>query len=260
MQKNQELEEQKQEILSQSEKLSEQKQTLEAVVSAKNKMFSIIAHDLRSPMGNFKVMLERLVNAPDDFSDEKRNKLLEILAENAKNTFTLLENLLNWSKAQMGIISYNPKNIELYALITDALVLIKPFAQKKRIIINLNFEQNLQVYADKDMLSTIFRNLLMNAIKFTNKSGVIEIAAIKNNNFIEVSISDNGIGMDETIQKELFNNQTSYSSLGTNNEQGSGLGLLLCKEFVEQHGGKIWMKSEFNKGTTFYFTLESPKF
>jgi signal transduction histidine kinase len=100
----------------------------------------------------------------------------------------------------------------------------------------------------------------MNAIKFTNKSGVIEIAAIKNNNFIEVSISDNGIGMDETIQKELFNNQTSYSSLGTNNEQGSGLGLLLCKEFVEQHGGKICMKSEFNKGTTFYFTLESPKF
>lgn len=255
--KNQELEEQKQEILSQSETLSEQKKELEDALFTKNKLFSIIAHDLRSPMGNFKNLLEKLVEDPESFSEEKRKALLVILADNAKSTFSLLENLLNWSMMQMGVIGYNPITIKLYPLVTNVLELLKPFAIKKNISITVNIESEQQAFADENMVRTIFRNLIMNAIKFTRENGSITISTHTKGSLVEISIKDNGIGINEELKNNIFKNQAAYTSRGTNNELGSGLGLLLCKDFVERNTGTIWVESAENVGSTFYFTLNN---
>ena len=255
--KNRVLEDQKKEILDQTEELSNQKQVLEEALATKDKMFSIVAHDLRGPMGNFKEMLEQLVKAPELYDDKKRNLLLGILAKNAKNTFSLLENLLNWSKAQIGVISYNPTKIEINKEISQIVNLVKSMADKKHITIKTSFENNTLALADAEMVKTILRNLIMNAIKFTNTSGSIQISTVKKESFIEICVKDNGVGIKPEIQKKLFNNQNFATSVGTSNEIGSGLGLLLCKDFTEYNGGSIWVESTENKGSSFYFTLKT---
>jgi signal transduction histidine kinase/ligand-binding sensor domain-containing protein len=255
MLKNKTLEEQKQEIQSQAEKLAEQKEVLEKLNSDKDKMFSIVAHDLRSPMGNFKAMLENLSNKPELYDDNRRQKVLQALNEMAKNTYELLENLLNWSKTQMGVINFEPDVIEILPILKDVLKLAEPLAQKKNIAIKIKIPSTLTVYADANMVRTIFRNLIMNAIKFTDMLGNIEITSTITENSVQFSVMDNGVGLTPQIQEKLFTNKYLQTSLGTHNEKGSGLGLLLCKEFVSINRGNIWVESVFGKGTTFHFTL-----
>jgi signal transduction histidine kinase len=253
--KNNELEEQKQEILSQSEKLFEQKVELEKTNADKDKMFSIIGHDLRSPMGNFKAMLENLAEAPERYDDERRTRILQILNETAKNTYDLLENLLSWSKAQMGAINFEPEVIDINHIVNDVIKLSNPLAKKKDIEIRNLLDSKTSAFADSNMVRTIFRNLIMNAVKFTNDNGFIEISGQYVGDWVKFSIKDNGIGLMPEAQKNLFENNNLASSLGTHNEKGSGLGLILCKEFVDKNGGEIWVESEPNNGSVFYFTL-----
>jgi len=255
--KNKELQEQKYEIQSQAEKLAEQKSELEKINADKDKMFSIIAHDLRSPMGNFKSMLESLTNSPKLYDENSRRKILLALTEIAKNTFDLLENLLNWSKSKMGVMAFEPDILLITPLLQEIINLSKPLADKKNISIINTIDSNLSVYADQNMVKTIFRNLLMNAIKFTGDNGRIEIYVKSLEDFYEFYIKDNGVGMSPEVQNNLFSSQNMHSSSGTHHEKGSGLGLILCKEFVEQNGGSIRVESILNNGSVFVFTLKA---
>lgn len=255
MLKNKTLEDQKQEIQSQAEKLAEQKEVLEKLNADKDKMFSIVAHDLRSPMGNFKAMLENLSDKPELYDKNRRQKVLQALNEMAKNTYDLLENLLNWSKTQMGAINFEPGVIEILPIIKEVLKLAEPLAQKKNIDIKIKIQPSLTVFADANMVRTIFRNLLMNAIKFTDMLGNIEVVSQETDHSIQFGVKDNGVGLTPQTRELLFTNNYLQTSLGTHNEKGSGLGLLLCKEFVSINQGKIWVESVCGKGSSFYFTL-----
>lgn len=256
-QKNHELEKQKMEIENQASELSRQKSELEKINADKDKMFSIIAHDLRSPMGNFKHMLEKLTESPELYDEQKRQRILVALTETAKNTFDLLENLLNWSRTKMGVMTFEPELFTIAGILNEILRLSKPVAQKKNISIHVKVEGDVTVFADMNMVKTIFRNLFMNAIKFTNESGIIEISTVYKGEMVEFAIKDSGVGIHPDLLKNLFNKQIIQSSVGTHNEKGSGLGLMLCKEFVEQNGGIIRAESTPGVGSIFYFTLKT---
>jgi len=167
----------------------------------------------------------------------------------------LLNNLMEWSSAQTGRIGFNPENIDLGSILNEVIGLLRDTATKKNILIFNSVSANTAIKADKHMLSSILRNLISNSIKFTNKGGTVIVQADKNAKEILISVSDNGVGMTNKMLSELFRSEVLVSTKGTDNENGSGLGLELCKEFVEKHGGKIWAESEPDKGSTFYFTI-----
>lgn len=221
----------------------------------KDKFFSIISHDLRSPfnsiIGYSNILLEQ-VRAKDY---EAIEEYAETIQKSSLLILDLLVNLLEWSRSQSGKMNFNPEYLEFFALINNALELSKHPAQQKSITIINELPHNITVYADKAMVNAIVRNLISNAIKYTNTGGKIVVSAIKNKDELEVAINDNGIGMQKETIDKLFHIEEVNSTMGTQNEEGSGLGLVLCKEFVLKHGGKIWVKSEPGKGSTFYFTL-----
>ena len=178
-----------------------------------------------------------------------------MINKSAVQTLRLLENLLEWANSQRGKIVFNPVIINLRELFNEEFSMLNEMAMEKSIELKSSFSDNLTISADKNMIKTILRNLISNAIKFTNKNGKVEVKADSMNDRVEISVSDNGIGMkDETIAK-LFKLDANISTYGTENEKGTGLGLFLCKEFVEKHGGKIWVESESGKGSTFKFIL-----
>lgn len=178
-----------------------------------------------------------------------------MINNSAVQTFRLLENLLQWANSQRGKISFNPMLINLRELSKEELGMLSELAMKKSIELKNSFDENLIVLADKNMIKTILRNLISNAIKFTPKNGKVEINALIDKKQVEISVSDNGIGMTEETMVKLFRLDGNLSNPGTENEMGTGLGLLLCKEFVEKHGGKIWAESEFGKGSIFKLIL-----
>jgi len=173
----------------------------------------------------------------------------------AKNTLVLLDNLLNWAKAQTGHINFKPEKVVLSPIIQEVFELSNSSAKNKNIVLNHIPSEEIIVFADPNMLKTVLRNLISNAIKFTNSNGKIDVTVLQNDNFIEIAVSDNGVGMKDETRNKLFSLETNETTMGTANEKGSGLGLLLCKEFVAKHGGKIWIESEEGKGSIFYFTL-----
>jgi signal transduction histidine kinase/ligand-binding sensor domain-containing protein len=257
--KNEELQKQKAEIKTQADFLEEQKKELNLLNASKDKMFSIIAHDLRSPLGNFRTMVDMILTAPEDFDDDEQKEMLQLLSQNAQSTYELLENLLNWSTSQRGVITYEPQHLMVNPVIMDIVGFMSPVAANKEIELIANAEENLQVYADNNMLRAILRNLIGNAIKFTRRGGKIEIYAERKSNKVEFAVSDNGVGIKPEIKEKLFNQMEHTIRLGTNEEKGSGLGLLLCKDFVEKHKGNIWIESELGQGSTFFFTLPVDK-
>ncbi|MBI9069433.1 MAG: HAMP domain-containing histidine kinase [Salinivirgaceae bacterium] len=202
-------------------------------------------------------MLEKLAEFPENYDEQKRQKLLLKLSETAKSTFDLLENLLNWSKSQTGIISFEPTNLKVTDIIQELVKFAQPIADKKHICISSIVKPTVTVFADSNMLKTIFRNLLTNAIKFTPENGYIQIFSNPKGDFVEFGIKDNGMGISKEIKNSLFLNPGIYSSLGTQQEKGSGLGLLLCKDFTEINGGQIRVESEVEIGSIFYFTLKT---
>ncbi|MDG5800763.1 ATP-binding protein [Marinilabiliaceae bacterium ANBcel2] len=242
------------------EKIYEMNKSLKELNATKDKFFSIIAHDLK---GSFNSMLgfSTILNENfDRYNVEKQKQFIEIIYTNIQNTYKLLENLLLWSRSQKGSLDFKPEKTNLFLVTNDTSELLNQSAENKSIELINKINENIFVDADKEMLSTILRNLISNAIKFTPRYGKILINSnlIKSDNnqhFVIISVTDTGKGISKEIQDKLFDIGTNISIPGTENEKGTGLGLILCKEFVEKHGGRIWVESELNNGTVFNFTL-----
>jgi len=235
--------------------LSESESTLRELNAQKDKFFSIIAHDLKSPfnaiLGLSELLLEQ-INANNYIGIDNYAK---IIGQSSQRAYDLLINLLEWSRAQSGRWEFTPENFDMGALIKENIRLLESNAEQKAITINEDLASKITAFADKQMISTILRNLISNAIKFTQKGGEIKIFAEYRENEILITVMDNGIGIESGRMENLFRIDKSNSTPGTSNEQGTGLGLILSKEFVEKHGGKIWAESKQGKGTVFYFTL-----
>ncbi|MDT8417894.1 MAG: HAMP domain-containing sensor histidine kinase [Lutibacter sp.] len=225
---------------------------------SKDKFFSIIAHDLRGPFGGLHQIGELLWLNKNKISDEKREKLTKVLYQNSKNTFNLLDNLLKWASANAGLISYEPSKLNLHKIVLNNLRLFNSQVKLKNLTLYCNFERELLVYADFDMIDTVIRNIISNAIKFTPNGGKIEIILDKIdeiNNTCTIAIVDNGIGIAKDSQLNVFEIDATISTLGTNKETGTGLGLKLCKEFLTINKGTIWIESIENKGTSVFISL-----
>ena len=239
--------------------LRENEVELKELNESKDKFFSIIAHDLKSPFNSMLGFSKLLVENFDEFDTEKKKKFIGIIDDELENTFNLIENLLLWSRSQKGVINFNPEKLNLYLISEEAKELLKQSAKNKRIKLKNKVPENIFVDADKDMVSMIFRNLISNAIKFTPDNGEISINAkltsYDNAQYAEITIKDNGIGIPKKMQPHLFSIGKITSTKGTKNEKGTGLGLILCKEFVEKHGGEIWVVSDVDKGSEFKFTI-----
>jgi signal transduction histidine kinase len=224
----------------------------------KNKFFSIIAHDLRSPFNSFLGLTQIMAEELPSLSMEEVQKFADSMRKSAANLYRLLENLLEWSQLQQGLIPHNPEFVCLLPLINESVEMILESAKNKQIEIVIDVSLDIEVYAENNSLQTIIRNLVSNAVKFTPKGGKIQIFAKSNpDNSVEISVIDSGIGMKPPMKDNLFKLDVSTSRKGTEGELSTGLGLLLCKEFVEKHGGKLWVESEEGKGSTFRFTLPS---
>ncbi|WP_051554684.1 PAS domain-containing sensor histidine kinase [Maribacter antarcticus] len=221
----------------------------------KDKFFSIIAHDLRSPFNSLLSFSELLTENVQKYDVEKIKKYSDIIHSTTQSTLVLLDNLLNWAKSQSGQISFKPEQVRFSATIQAIFKLSNASAQNKNIVLNYNQSEEIEVLADHNMIKTVLRNLISNAIKYTKSKGQVNVCAAQYDNCIEITVSDNGVGMDQETQNKLFNLEINQTALGTANEKGSGLGLLLCKEFVEKHGGKIWVESKLGKGSNFKFSL-----
>tara|TARA_R110000868_G_scaffold4211_13_gene26642 strand:+ start:44590 stop:45783 length:1194 start_codon:yes stop_codon:yes gene_type:complete len=221
----------------------------------KDKLFSIIGHDLRSPFSNIIGLSEILSESINESDVSTSEVYLEMINSTAKNTLVLLENLLKWAKSQTGQINYKPEKISLPTLIQEVIEQSNSIAKAKNILLKQITSEEIQFLSDEKMIKTVLRNLVSNAIKFTKPGGEISIFTLLQQHLVEVTISDNGIGINNAMCEKLFSNSTNTSSLGTANEKGSGLGLILCKEFVEKLGGTIWVESKEGKGSDFKFTL-----
>jgi signal transduction histidine kinase len=236
--------------------IEDERQQLEIANQTKDKFFSIIAHDLRSPISSMTSMFEMINENYKEEVDDKLRKSLNALTTTSKQTFTLLENLLTWSRSQSGQIEYKPTTCNLEEVIENNLWLVQAIIQEKKIKIINQAGKNTSIVVDRAMLDTIIRNLLSNAIKYTRKDGTITISSKKSEQSVEISICDTGIGMNPDVLKRLFRidlHNVSYP--GTNREKGTGLGLILCQELITKLKGKIEVTSEKNKGSVFTITL-----
>lgn len=228
---------------------------LNDLITTKDKFFSIIAHDLRIPFNGILGFLDLLENQYDEIDDSEKKQFIRLIDENARNTLTLLENLLEWSKSQTGKHSFQPVNQKLRPIIDTVVSTLSPTINLKNLILNVMVHDDLEIFADSRMLISIVQNLISNAIKYSYSEGVIDIAATSNNDEVEIMVSDIGVGMTKEFSRTLFKIEEHFSTPGTSNEKGSGLGLILCKDFIEMHNGKIWVESQPGKGSRFIFTL-----
>jgi len=228
---------------------------LKKLNATKDKLFSIIAHDLKSSL---QVLLSSSKLLSTDIENLSHEEIIYISRESnivLKNLFKLLENLLSWSMLQRDMIKYNPGDLDLNYEVNKIIESYKPVASIKNISLENNVDEKTFVHADDDMLQRVINNLIANAIKFTNTGGRTTVSSVTKDDLIEVSVEDTGIGIKPEISSKMFNIETLFSTKGTAEEKGTGLGLPICKEFVERNGGRIWVESELGKGSKFTFTL-----
>ena len=235
--------------------VAERTKALRELNATKDKFFSIIAHDLKNSLqvqlSGSRLLSERIRNI-----DKKTIETIgEELKINTENLFALLENLLQWSRIQTGRIEHHPTKVELQSLVDESLRLLKANAREKGVRLNADVKKDIFVYADKYMLNSVMQNLISNAVKFTKRSGKVKIASKVTNGDVQIAVADTGIGMKEEDMKKLFRIDEHHTTPGTADEKGSGLGLILCKEFIEKNGGKIWLDSKYGQGTKVSFTL-----
>jgi len=223
--------------------------------ATKNKFFSIISHDLKNPFSILIGMSELLIKIAEKSDKEKIIEQARIINEASNRAFVLLSDLLEWSNSQTGRQIIKPEKLNIFSLINDKIVEFENFASTKNLFILNECDKDICVFADYNSIMTVLRNLLSNAIKFSNINGVIVIKAEQNQDEIKVSFSDNGVGIESNVIQNLFRIDVNASTTGTNGEMGTGLGLILCKEFIEKNNGKIWVESELGKGSNFIFTL-----
>ncbi|MBL0953571.1 MAG: MASE1 domain-containing protein [Leptospira sp.] len=242
------------EALHKSEKLlSESNRT-------KDIFFSIIAHDLRNPLGSFKQITELMYADFDTYTDsEKRETVFEI-KKSASRVYSLLEQLLDWARTQTGNMPFRPKEINLRTIVSKITEQMTAVIQKKGIQFTVEIPEKFSfVYADSEMIQAVLRNLISNSIKFTNENGKIQISVSQEEDGVRIECKDNGVGMNSSDLEKLFRLDAQLTSIGLEGEKGTGLGLILCHEFVKLHGGEIWATSEKGKGTTVSFRLPDPK-
>ena len=235
--------------------LKESESLLRELNTQKDKFFSIIAHDLKSPFNSILGFSEILVEQIRKKDYDSIEKYAGIINQSSNKAVELLMNLMEWARSQTGRMEFNPEYLEITELISEVSQLFHEVAGQKSISIFKDLPRAATVYADKAMISTVLRNLISNAIKFTFPGGKITIRTIEKPDGLTVCVQDNGVGMSKSVIEKIFRLDENYTTTGTNNEKGTGLGLVLCKEFIEKHGGKIWLESELGGGSTFYFTI-----
>ncbi|MDY6801862.1 MAG: PAS domain-containing sensor histidine kinase [Bacteroidota bacterium] len=223
--------------------------------ATKDKFFSIIAHDLKNPFSDLIGFTQLLATNIQKYDKNKIEQFVEIIHQSSKLAYGLLENLLEWSRTQTGTLTYKPEFFDIKHIIDENIELLHSNAHHKNIRIISEINKNTLVYADRNMVHTIVRNLLSNAIKYTHNGGFVKLTSTTLQHHIEVFIEDNGVGIDKENVRKLFRIDESYSTLGTQREKGTGLGLILCKEFIEKNRGQINVKNTPGKGSIFSFTL-----
>ena len=236
----------------------EQNKELRQTMAAKDQLYAVIAHDLRSPIGSIQMMLDVLIqNLSAEKIGSEMYELLLMSGRTAEETFALLDNLLKWTGSQTGRLHAVRQEVNLTDLVDNLTETLKPIAGRKRIVLCTEHPdvEELTVYADADMLKTVIRNLVGNAVKFSQEDSVIRIKAKVKENMAVVSVQDSGCGISEENQKKLLQTGVRFTTSGTHKEEGTGLGLLLCQNFVAQNGGKFWFASKSGEGSTFSFSV-----
>ena len=235
--------------------LQEAKATAERANRIKDKFFAIIAHDLKNPFLAFLALIDLLEQYFRAGDAEAIENMFALARDAAENLFALLENLLTWARLQQGEVAYRPQQLELNLLVVPNIALLKPNAAQKQVTLENLLPADMLVVGDLNMLDAVVRNLLANAIKFTGGGGTVRVSGRETADAVEVSVSDTGVGMQPDVLANLFRLDARCKRLGTAGEKGTGLGLILCQEFVARHGGRLWAESEIGKGTTLTFTL-----
>ncbi len=236
------------------DKISSQAEALRELNATKDKMFSVISHDLRAPLGGIKSMLD-LIYEDNAEKKEISKKTLDSLKNAADQTYNLLENLLYWSRSQRGSLVNNPEKVNIYELVLENIELLRTMSKNKNIEIRNEVDGDIYAWADRNMIKTVLRNLIINAIKFTDEQGKVTISSTESNGKVEVQVADNGIGIQKSNLEKILNNKEYYTTFGTKREKGSGLGLNLCIDFINRNDGELFIDSEYGKGSTFTFTL-----
>ena len=237
------------------EKLTLYAKELEFANQTKDKLFSIISHDLKSPFNSILGFADLLYNQYDEFTDEEKKEFILSIKESSESTYALVEKLFAWSLSQGEGIKASPQKINLKEIADNKLKLLKNIAASKDISLINRIAPDTFAFADFEMISTVILNLLNNALKFTHKRGDIFIDNCLEDGFVQISVMDNGVGIPSSKIENLFKVNGTYSTLGTSNEKGTGLGLIICKDFIENNYGKIWVESILDKGSKFCFTL-----
>lgn len=234
-----------------------QKEELERTIRGRDKLYSVIAHDLRSPMGSIKMVLNMLtLSLPAEVIGEEMFDLLNSANQTTEELFSLLDNLLKWTKSQVGRLNVVYQDVDVRQVVQGVIEIFTMVGELKKISVQLaDSPEEAIARADADMIKTVVRNLISNAIKFSHENSIVQVALKEEDGFIVVSVKDSGCGMDEAQQQKLFHTDTHFSTFGTKNEEGSGLGLLLCLDFVQKNGGKLWFESAKGVGSTFYFSI-----
>lgn len=246
-------------LYKQNQDLEDKNQKLEEAIHQKTKFFSIIAHDLKSPISSITALTEQMLENYENMSEEKKKVWLSKSLNSTKLLYELLENLLIWSRSQIGMLEINPQAINLDETIDRIFNIYRNYASNKSIHLVKKVDQNLCIFADNMMLETILRNLTSNAIKYSFENGKVTLEAKKHGQHIKVSVHDTGIGIRPDRKENLFSLENNAFTLGTAGEKGTGLGLRICKEFIEKHNGKIWIESEVEKGTSVIFLIPNAK-
>ena len=237
-----------------------QTEELRKTIMGRDKLYSVIAHDLRSPMGSIKMVLNMLIlNLPSEKIGDEMYELLTMANRTTEDVFSLLDNLLKWTKSQIGNLNVVYQDVDAVEVVDSVIDVFNMVAGLKKITIREEKPEKLPVCTDIDMLKTIIRNLLSNAIKFSNENSEVLVKMEAKDGMAVVSVQDHGCGIDEEGQKKLLHTDTHFSTFGTNNEEGSGLGLLLCQDFVVKNGGKLWFTSKKGEGSIFSFSVPLKK-
>lgn len=233
---------------------------LQRTIAGRDKLYSVIAHDLRSPMGSIKMVLNMLIlNLPSEKIGAEMYELLTMANQTTEDVFSLLDNLLKWTKSQIGKLNMVYQDVDLVEVTDGVIEIFSMVASLKKIRIREMKPEKMMVNADIDMLKTVVRNLLSNAIKFSKENSEVLVKMEEVDGMAVVSVQDYGCGISEEGQKKLLHTDTHFSTFGTNNEEGSGLGLLLCKDFVVKNGGKLWFTSKEGEGSIFSFSIPVKK-
>lgn len=257
LQQNEEIEAQRNEIQAQRDEIEKQRDRLEHLNQTKDKFFSILSHDLRNPFNSLLNITNLLKQNFQNYTEKQLKHFIDNINKSIKETYNLLENILHWSRSQTNSITISPENIDIMEIAKHNISLLENAAKHKNISIRFHTAnaEDRYVLADANTINTVVRNLISNAIKFTKRNGEIDIYSKKSKDNVLFSVKDNGIGIEKKHLKRLFRIDVSHSTKGTANESGTGLGLILCKEFVEKNNGKIRIKSKLNEGSTFTITL-----